>query len=165
MSGAPNQPPFGAPSRDETTSSEARRPPYRPHSSERPTSRTEAQDTIHRAVELIKAKYDVALTTAYTTLVQASADLNLTVRETAARIVDESLETADPGTGCTRVPSTTEPVSGPGRASRSSDEENIAAGAESVGLRGLEPLTSSLSGKRSNRLSYRPGMVRLGNPR
>lgn len=25
-----------------------------------------------------------------------------------------------------------------------------------VGLRGLEPLTSSLSGKRSNRLSYRP---------
>jgi hypothetical protein len=26
-----------------------------------------------------------------------------------------------------------------------------------VGLRGLEPLTSSLSGKRSNRLSYRPG--------
>ena len=26
-----------------------------------------------------------------------------------------------------------------------------------VGLSGLEPLTSSLSGKRSNRLSYRPG--------
>ena len=25
-----------------------------------------------------------------------------------------------------------------------------------MGLRGLEPLTSSLSGKRSNRLSYRP---------
>src|SRR6478672_164550 len=29
-----------------------------------------------------------------------------------------------------------------------------------VGLRGLEPLTSSLSGKRSNRLSYRPGWLR-----
>jgi hypothetical protein len=28
-----------------------------------------------------------------------------------------------------------------------------------VGLRGLEPLTSSLSGKRSNRLSYRPGWI------
>ena len=28
-----------------------------------------------------------------------------------------------------------------------------------VGLRGLEPLTSSLSGKRSNRLSYRPRVV------
>jgi hypothetical protein len=28
----------------------------------------------------------------------------------------------------------------------------------SVGLRGLEPLTSSLSGKRSNRLSYRPSL-------
>src|SRR5262249_52025057 len=28
-----------------------------------------------------------------------------------------------------------------------------------VGLRGLEPLTSSLSGKRSNRLSYRPELV------
>ena len=40
----------------------------------------------------------MALTTAYTTLVQASADLNLTVRETAARIVNESLETADPRT-------------------------------------------------------------------
>jgi hypothetical protein len=26
-----------------------------------------------------------------------------------------------------------------------------------VGLTGLEPVTSSLSGKRSNRLSYRPG--------
>jgi hypothetical protein len=30
-----------------------------------------------------------------------------------------------------------------------------------VGLRGLEPLTSSLSGKRSNRLSYRPGRTAL----
>src|SRR3954447_6491698 len=30
-----------------------------------------------------------------------------------------------------------------------------------VGLRGLEPLTSSLSGKRSNRLSYRPQRGRL----
>lgn len=29
-------------------------------------------------------------------------------------------------------------------------------GVRVVGLRGLEPLTSSLSGKRSNRLSYRP---------
>jgi hypothetical protein len=29
-----------------------------------------------------------------------------------------------------------------------------------VGLSGLEPLTSSLSGKRSNRLSYRPGANR-----
>ena len=98
MSGAANQPPFGAPSRDETTLSEPSRPPYRPHGSDRPTSRTDAQDSIHTAVELIRAKYDVALTTAYTTLVQASADLNLTVRETAARIVNESLETADPGT-------------------------------------------------------------------
>ena len=40
----------------------------------------------------------MALTTAYTTLVQAAADLNLTVRETAARIVNETLEPADPGT-------------------------------------------------------------------
>src|SRR5262245_59471205 len=31
-----------------------------------------------------------------------------------------------------------------------------------VGLRGLEPLTSSLSGKRSNRLSYRPGGTGAG---
>ncbi len=98
MSGAANQPPYGASSREETTLSEPSRPPYRPHRSDRPTSRTEAQDTIHAAVELIRTKYDVALTTAYTTLVQASADLNLTVRETAARIVNESLETADPGT-------------------------------------------------------------------
>jgi hypothetical protein len=30
-----------------------------------------------------------------------------------------------------------------------------------VGLRGLEPRTSSLSGKRSNRLSYRPLYRRL----
>src|SRR5690606_31475853 len=30
-----------------------------------------------------------------------------------------------------------------------------------VGLTGLEPVTSSLSGKRSNRLSYRPGAPRL----
>ena len=97
MSGAANQPPYGASSRQETTLSEPSRPPYRPHRSDRP-SRTEAQDTIHAAVELIRNKYDVALTTAYTTLVQASADLNLTVRETAARIVNESLETADPGT-------------------------------------------------------------------
>ena len=78
--------------------SEPSHPAHRPHRSERPTSRTEAQDTIHAAVELLRTKYSVALTTAYTTLVQASADLNLTVRETAARIVDESLETADPGT-------------------------------------------------------------------
>src|SRR5690606_38356662 len=34
-------------------------------------------------------------------------------------------------------------------------------GARSVGLGGLEPPTSSLSGKRSNRLSYRPS---LGEP-
>ena len=34
-----------------------------------------------------------------------------------------------------------------------------------VGLRGLEPLTSSLSGKRSNRLSYRPGLGRRRAPR
>ncbi len=33
-----------------------------------------------------------------------------------------------------------------------------------VGLRGLEPLTSSLSGKRSNRLSYRPASHRPGKP-
>ena len=98
MSGAANQPPYGASSRKQTTLSEPSHPSYRPHRSDRPTSRTEAQDTIHAAVELIRAKYDVALTTAYTTLVQASADLNLTVRETAARIVNESLETADPGT-------------------------------------------------------------------
>ena len=65
---------------------------------DRSTSRTEAQDTLHAAIELIRAKYDVALTTAYTTLVQASSDLNLTVRETAARVVNESLETADPAT-------------------------------------------------------------------
>ncbi len=32
----------------------------------------------------------------------------------------------------------------------------LASGLSWVGLRGLEPLTSSLSGKRSNRLSYRP---------
>src|SRR3954464_4524198 len=32
-----------------------------------------------------------------------------------------------------------------------------------VGLRGLEPLTSSLSGKRSNRLSYRPQMNLIGS--
>ena len=31
-----------------------------------------------------------------------------------------------------------------------------------VGLRGLEPLASSLSGKRSNRLSYRPVFARQG---
>src|SRR4249919_3480252 len=31
---------------------------------------------------------------------------------------------------------------------------------EPVGLTGLEPVTSSLSGKRSNRLSYRPGVGR-----
>ena len=33
-----------------------------------------------------------------------------------------------------------------------------------VGLRGLEPLTSSLSGKRSNRLSYRPGSHPSASP-
>jgi hypothetical protein len=31
-----------------------------------------------------------------------------------------------------------------------------------VGLGGLEPPTSSLSGKRSNRLSYRPGACQCG---
>ena len=98
MSGAANLPPYGASSREEATLGEPGRAHYRSHRSDRTTSRTEAQDTIHTAVELIQSKYDVALTTAYTTLVQASADLNLTVRETAARIVDESLETADPGT-------------------------------------------------------------------
>ena len=103
MSGPANQPPYGA-AREETTLSEPSRPPYRPSRADRPTSRTEAQDTIHAAVELIRAKYDVALTTAYTTLVQASADLNLTVRETAARIVNESLETADPGTWLQSTP-------------------------------------------------------------
>ena len=95
---ATNRPPHGAPSREETTLSESSRPSYRDVRADRPTSRTETRDTIHAAVELIRNKYDVALTTAYTTLVQASADLSLTVRETAARIVDESLETADPGT-------------------------------------------------------------------
>jgi hypothetical protein len=35
---------------------------------------------------------------------------------------------------------------------------------EPVGLTGLEPVTSSLSGKRSNRLSYRPGVVRRPQP-
>ena len=98
MSGPANQPPYGASAREETTLSEPSRLPYRSHRPDRPTSRTESQDTIHAAVELIRAKYAVALTTAYTTLVQASADLNLTVRETAARIVNESLETADPST-------------------------------------------------------------------
>ena len=34
-----------------------------------------------------------------------------------------------------------------------------------MGLRGLEPLTSSLSGKRSNRLSYRPGAGTGERPR
>jgi len=96
VSGAPNQPPYGASSLKQTTMSEPSHPSYRPHRSERPTSRTGSQDTIHAAVELLQAKYSVALTTAYTTLVQAAADLNLTVRETAARIVNESLETADP---------------------------------------------------------------------
>ncbi len=38
------------------------------------------------------------------------------------------------------------------------------AGAPAVGLRGLEPLASSLSGKRSNRLSYRPGTPRRHHP-
>jgi hypothetical protein len=96
VTGSANQPPYGASAREETTLSEPSRLPDRPHRSDRPTSRTEAQDTIHTAVELIRTKYGVALTTAYTTLVQASADLNLTVRETAGRIVNESLETADP---------------------------------------------------------------------
>jgi hypothetical protein len=37
-----------------------------------------------------------------------------------------------------------------------------------VGLGGIEPATSPLSGERSNRLSYRPGVLRRGwdlNPR
>src|SRR5450759_5201660 len=38
----------------------------------------------------------------------------------------------------------------PARRPAREDKEKV------VGLRGLEPLTSSLSGKRSNRLSYRP---------
>lgn len=78
--------------------SEPSHPSRWPLEADRATSRTETQETIHAAVELLRAKYDVALTTAYTTLVQASADLNLTVRETAARIVNESLEPADPAT-------------------------------------------------------------------
>ena len=40
----------------------------------------------------------------------------------------------------------------------------VRRGAVLVGLRGLEPLTSSLSGKRSNRLSYRPGRCTLALP-
>ena len=39
--------------------------------------------------------------------------------------------------------------------------EELAAGEEMVGLSGLEPPTSRLSGVRSNQLSYRPTLQRL----
>jgi hypothetical protein len=50
-------------------------------------------------VAALQAQYDVSLTTAYMTLVQASADAHLTVSETAARIIAESLATSGPGPG------------------------------------------------------------------
>lgn len=53
-----------------------------------PRSRTEVQDTIHQAVELLKTQYSVGETSAYTILVQASVDAHLSVRDTARQIID-----------------------------------------------------------------------------
>ncbi len=74
-------------------------PAHQSFSAEHRRGRTEVQDAIHQAVAALQAQYDVSLTTAYMTLVQASADADLTVSETAARIIAESLETSGPGPG------------------------------------------------------------------
>ena len=51
-------------------------------------ARTDAQQHIHAAVEILQAKHHVHEVVAYTILVQAAADSHSTVRETARRIVD-----------------------------------------------------------------------------
>ena len=74
--------------------SELNRPRRQPLRTDLSRHRTAAQETIYQAVELLQTRYNVSSTLAYATFVQASADIHLTVRETAGRIVNESLQTS-----------------------------------------------------------------------
>jgi hypothetical protein len=57
-------------------------------------SRAVAQDIVYTAVELLQAKHEVLHTAAYMILVRTAVDAHMSVRETAARIVEESRGTA-----------------------------------------------------------------------
>jgi len=62
----------------------------RPVERGRADDRADAQEAIHQAIEVLRAKHQVRETSAFTILIQASVDAHMNVRDTASRIVADA---------------------------------------------------------------------------